>query len=592
VNTEETAIQRWRGLGFDETIAIDPADTIRSTAADRASDTAAEIQLPRISVDLPNTLRSAATLPEAGPLRAELEIRTILGEGGMGRVFLARQNSLDREVAIKTLREHASPNDRHALVHEGGVTGRLEHPSIVPVHALGLHADGRPVLVMKLVDGVSWQELLRNPDHAAWKDWGGDTRDRLDVHLEILMQVCNAAHFAHDRGILHLDIKPPNVLIGRFGDVYLADWGIAHRMDSAPRDRVCGTAAYMAPEMAMASAVDARTDVYLLGATLHEILTGRRRHEGPTVFIAMMNAILSQPVEYDATVPEELAAVANRATARIPGDRFASAAAFRRAIVDYLEHKSSVALSASASPRLAKLRELIAQRETDHRLVDELLAETRFALTRALEQWPESPSALRARDELESALASRRARAEELERIARDLDPRIAMRERTMALAGIGVAAIAVLLVAVAKGVRHQPSPRELVITSLGPLLAFAALAFVFGAKLRGSAVNRQTVVGMLIVTTAIMLSAVLAMIASVSGPVAIMFQSLTVAALLGFAGETQFPWVRWLGLVMLAAAFVSALAPPYAHFSFSLATSASILVGVYFGWRSSHGPP
>ncbi len=588
MDAEQTAIQRWRELGFDETIAISPGDTIRFADSERTVDSTPEVSLPRISVDLPSTIRGRAETPEVTPLRAELEVRTILGEGGMGRVFLARQRSLDREVAIKTLREHASPNDRDALVHEGAVTGRLEHPSIVPVHALGLHTDGRPVLVMKLVDGVSWQELRRDPDHRAWADWGGDTRERLDVHLEILMQVCNAAHFAHDRGIVHLDIKPQNVLIGRFGDVYLADWGIAHRMASPPRERVCGTAAYMAPEMAIASALDPRTDVYLLGATLHEILTGRRRHEGPTLFIAMMNAILSQPVQYDPAVPEELATLANRATARKPEDRPASADDFRRAIVDYREHKSSVALSASAAPRLARLRELLAQSEIDHRQVDDLLAETRFALTRALEQWPESPSALRARAELESVLASRRARAEELERIARDLDPRIAMRERTIVVAGLGAAAIAVLLVAAVKGLRHEPSPRELIITSLGPQTAFAVMALVFRAKLRGSAVNRQAVFGMLIITTAITLSAVLAMLSGASGPTAIMFQSLTVAAVLAFAGVAQFAWLRWLGLVMLAAAFVCAVAAPYAHFTFSLATSVSILISIYFGSRKT----
>src|SRR5207248_5943633 len=105
-----------------------------------------------------------------------------------------------------------------------------------------------------------------------WRDRGSAPGDRLGAHLEILMQVCNAAHFAHSRGIVHRDIKPQNVFIGRYGEVYLGDWGLAVRVEPRSQTRaLCGTPAYMAPEMVVGGEVDARTDVYLLGATLHQI---------------------------------------------------------------------------------------------------------------------------------------------------------------------------------------------------------------------------------------------------------------------------------------------------------------------------------
>ena len=113
------------------------------------------------------------------------------------------------------------------FVSEVQAVGKLEHPGIIPVHALGLHEDGRPVLVMKRVYGVSWMELLQDAAHPAWEGWSGDPKDRLDGHLEILMQVCNAAHFAHSRGIVHRDIKPENIMLRPDGYVKVLDFGLA-----------------------------------------------------------------------------------------------------------------------------------------------------------------------------------------------------------------------------------------------------------------------------------------------------------------------------------------------------------------------------
>jgi serine/threonine-protein kinase len=548
------------------------------------------MELPRISIDLPSTFGGKTDRASAvRASRAELEVQELLGEGGMGRVFLARQRSLDREVAIKTLRDRASPRDHDALLHEAVVTGRLEHPAIIPVHALGMHDDGRPVLVMKRVDGVSWQTLLDDPEHAAWEGFAGDPSDRLDGHLEILMQVCNAVSFAHSRGIAHRDIKPQNVLIGRFGDVYLADWGIAHRMDSGPVQRLCGTPSFMAPEMALGGTIDARTDVYLLGATLHQLLTGKLRHEGETIFMVLIDAVDSPPFDYPASVPEDLAALANRATAKDPAERPATAADFRRGLADHIRHKSSTALAKSALPRLAQLRALRGAFAGPE--VDLLVAEIRFALGQAVEQWSENQEARRALAELEELLAERRARAEELERIARDLDPTVSARPRAVVTALLGCSAIALFVLALVRGVAHQPTPRELFFMSFAPLGLFVAVSILFRRHLMSSSVNRQTLVGLLTITFSITVARGLGLKLGLSTPTLIVHDCLLAAALLAFA-TTTFP--RWLWLhaaFLLLAAFFAAYFPLYAHFTFNLAVSVSLLTSAALAWRNRASP-
>lgn len=580
---QETLEDRFRQLGLDSATVHEAGATLRATAD--VAPASATVDLPRISVDLPSTFGSKSDRPStvrSGP--AELEVQEILGEGGMGRVFLARQRSLDREVAIKTLRDQASPRDHDALLHEAVVTGRLEHPAIIPVHALGMHDDGRPVLVMKRVDGVSWQTLLDDPSHTAWEGFAGDADDRLGGHLEILMQVCNAVSFAHSRGIAHRDIKPQNVLIGRFGDVYLADWGIAHRMDSGPVQRLCGTPSYMAPEMALGGMIDARTDVYLLGATLHQLLTGKLRHEGETIFMVLIDAVDSPPFEYAATVPEDLAALANRATAKDPADRPASAADFRRGLADHLRHKSSTALAKSALPRLAQLRALRGVAEAPE--VDRLVAEIRFALTQAIEEWSENQEARRALADLDELLAERRARAAELERMARDLDPSVSARSRALVTALLGCAAVALFLVAISRGLAHQPTPRELLIKSLVPFGLSIVLAIVFRRHLMTSSVNRQTLVGLVTISTAITLDRALGLQLGLSTPTMIVHDCLLTAAVGAFATTTFPRWVGLLAALLVLAAFLAAYFPAYAHFTFNFAVSIGLFVVAALSWQ------
>ena len=206
-----------------------------------------------------------------------VEEETLLGQGGMGVVHLATQLPLGRKVAVKRLQPaHTSLEDIESLLSESWLSGSLEHPNIIPIYDLGLDAAGLPVLVMKRIEGLSWGTLLRDPDAMSRHAPG---RSPLEANLRILMQVCNALHYAHARGVVHRDVKPDNVMVGSFGEVYLVDWGIA--APPGPSRQLAGTPVYMAPEMLGGdhAVISAQTDVYLLGSVLCELLTGQPPHD-------------------------------------------------------------------------------------------------------------------------------------------------------------------------------------------------------------------------------------------------------------------------------------------------------------------------
>ena len=337
---------------------------------------------------------------------SDLELRGTLGEGGMGLIHQAWQVPLRRDVAVKVVRpDRREAGSTMALLREAWVTGALEHPNVVPVHRLARDADGEPLLIMKRIEGVSWDKLL----------WGGGEPPgdsaTLGRDLEVLIAVCNAIAFAHSRNIIHRDLKPANVMVGPFGEVYVLDWGLAvstgiepsdniPRAADIPTDDVRGTPTYMAPEMVEPDRfpLGPATDVYLLGAILHVILTGQPRNEGESPLQALEFACFVEPYAYDASVPSELAAIANRATAQDPADRYPDAAAFRRDIVDFMRHRHAHELAAKATRRLKQLAQLTqeqAEDVLDRRTVRQLLAEARFGFRVALQQWPEFTEAER-----------------------------------------------------------------------------------------------------------------------------------------------------------------------------------------------------
>jgi serine/threonine-protein kinase len=337
----------------------------------------------------------AYALPARRREDSDLELRAVIGEGGMGRVHLAYQRSLNREVAIKSLHRH-DQGDLQALHHEALITSSLEHPGIVPVHAWEIDENGQPALVMKRVDGVRWSDLIHGQDHVAWTSRPGD---RLLTHLDIFVRVTETVQFAHKRGVVHRDIKPDNILLGDCGETYLVDWGLAVRLGtSSPNDGVAtGTPAYMAPEMVRGGRIDERTDVYLLGATLHEALTGRHRNEGQNLPQVLLAASSPVPFAYGTAVPEELARICNRATAADPADRFPTVDELRRSIALFLRHRGAVALIAQAGERATELAETLASgkhlRPSAAKRAYRVAHEARFAFESALREWPDNHAA-------------------------------------------------------------------------------------------------------------------------------------------------------------------------------------------------------
>ena len=287
-----------------------------------------------------------------------------LARGGMGIVYRARQQSLEREVALKRIIDAGSRDEveeRQArFVAEALVTGQLAHPHIVPVHELGRTEAGELFLAMKLVSGVSWSELLHGRPSAGARD--------LKAELTRLVAVAHAVAFAHSRGILHRDLKPSNVMLGEFGEVLLMDWGLAAAFgpratpSAAPHvadlGSPSGTPAYMPPELAEGRGADQGpwTDVYLLGAILHEVLTDRPPHRGATFLAVILAASESAPPEFAASVPAELQRICARALAREPRDRHPSVAAFRDELLAYLEHRESLLISSAAERSLERAR--------------------------------------------------------------------------------------------------------------------------------------------------------------------------------------------------------------------------------------------
>lgn len=317
-----------------------------------------------------------------------------LGRGGMGQVLLATQAALQREVAVKRLLD-ASPDQAALLLHEASVAGQLEHPNIVPVHAL-VATDEGPAVVMKRVSGVGWNVLIEE----------GETSIRR--HLEILRSVVNAVAFAHSRGVLHRDIKPENVMIGDFGEVYLLDWGLAGGTMDDPAPCVLGTPAYLAPEMAEGKSSE-QSDVFLLGSCLHEVLTGEPRHSGADVLETLAVAMQCEPVVYGADVPQELERICNRACAKEPSERFDSVLEMRDALAAYQKHSASNQLTETGRLGLAAMRERIASDPGDgdtYAEVQGLFGGTRFAFQQALATWGDSQAALSGMRDSEIEMAS------------------------------------------------------------------------------------------------------------------------------------------------------------------------------------------
>ncbi len=297
-----------------------------------------------------------AALPEA---EQRLTIEGEMARGGMGAVRFAFDSNLQRRMAAKTMHAHTYEHLMlvHGFLREAQVTGQLDHPNIVPIHELGRNARGELYFTMKLVEGQSLKMLIGGAvAHDA---------DRLFNLLEIFIKICDALGFAHSRGVLHLDIKSANVMVGEFGQVYLMDWGGAQLLPPRPgvdtrhwvRDSlpplpaedtagmVFGTPAYMSPEQASAGRepMDERSDIFSMGALLYEIMTGGPPYQAQAALEAGMLAQLCDIRSPDTLphvppnlYPRELLRIVMKALARVPEDRYSSIAAMKLDILRFM----------------------------------------------------------------------------------------------------------------------------------------------------------------------------------------------------------------------------------------------------------------
>ncbi|HWA57150.1 MAG TPA: serine/threonine-protein kinase [Gemmatimonadales bacterium] len=202
-------------------------------------------------------LRRVADWPELPGDR--YDVLEVIGQGGMGTVYRARDRMLERDVALKVLRPEVSGAGwATRLDHEARTLARLEHPGIVPIHDVGLLADGRVYYLMKLVRGERLDVYA--------------TTATLQARLRTFLRICDTVAFAHANEVIHRDLKPSNVMVGAFGEVLILDWGLAKVGDraSAEPGAILGTPGFMAPEQASGAGhlADPRTDVYALGAIL------------------------------------------------------------------------------------------------------------------------------------------------------------------------------------------------------------------------------------------------------------------------------------------------------------------------------------
>ncbi len=243
-----------------------------------------------------------------------------LGAGGMATVYKAYHAAMDRYVAIKVLPQHLArdPNFRARFQQEARVIARLEHRHILPVYDVA-EEDGIPYLVMRYTDGGDLNNLIAG-------------RLTVERAVELLAQVAEALGYAHRRGVIHRDVKPANVLIGRDGDALLADFGIAkiyeNTLQLTGEGTMVGTPAYMAPEQLQGKRVDARTDIYALGVVLYQALTGECPFVAETpLAVAMMHIHnpLRPPRQLKSDIPESIERIILRAMAKSPEDRFQTA---------------------------------------------------------------------------------------------------------------------------------------------------------------------------------------------------------------------------------------------------------------------------
>ncbi len=314
------------------------------------------VQLGALDDTVAAPATAAGSKPEVSG-RDRYQQRGLLGEGGMGRVERVWDADLMREVAAKELRPELCENARllQQFLWEARVTAFLDHPNIVPVHDLGVSPAGHLYFTMKLVRGQSLEsaldELTRG-DESATRNLSEQRR------LRMFLQLCNAVAYAHSLGVLHRDLKPANVMLGPHGEVLVTDWGLAIPLPGPEGDSLreqvpenlarsgSGTPVYMSPEQAREEELDARSDVYALGAILFELVELRRAVEAETV-AGILVKVSTGDVAAPAKATAPLAAVIRKAMALERAERYQSATELAEEVETVLDGRTPVAEGAS-----------------------------------------------------------------------------------------------------------------------------------------------------------------------------------------------------------------------------------------------------
>ncbi len=306
----------------------------------------------------PSTIRDSAAPTHAEGQRRTLSsnarisedrymLRALLGSGGMGEVWLAHDVRIDREIAIKMMRGEPTPDAVARFLREARVQGRLEHPSVVPVHDFG-PAEQAPYFAMKRITGTTLHDVIVGED----PEW---TRRKL---LARFVEVGLAIEFAHRHGVIHRDLKPANIMLGEFGETYVLDWGLARIVDTqrlsiqaidlraetasdglTVAGAVLGTPGYMAPEQLRGEPIDARVDVFALGCILFEILAREPAIARDKPIEATLRGGPFHPAQRrpDLEIAPELDALTARAMAGDPGQRPTSARELADAVQAFLD---------------------------------------------------------------------------------------------------------------------------------------------------------------------------------------------------------------------------------------------------------------
>jgi serine/threonine-protein kinase len=304
------------------------------------------------TVSLRDERADSAEIARSSPYEGErFERRGLVAEGGMAKILRTFDRAIQREVALKTI-DAATEHELLRFVEEAQITGQLEHPNIVPIHDIVLSSTGETEsFSMKLIEGETLHALL-----AVYPETEGPTDRELESLLQIFLKVCDAVAFAHSRGVIHRDLKPHNIMVGSFGQVYVMDWGLAKLLggerasETAPRrvsvstpprkelrGEVYGTPAYMSMEQAFGDvdSIDERTDVFGLGGILYEILTQKPPHQTTQ---SLIRGEVPKPTEVvpGRPLPARLCEIASKALQADQNDRYKSVAELREAVAEFV----------------------------------------------------------------------------------------------------------------------------------------------------------------------------------------------------------------------------------------------------------------